>query len=278
MNLAGNQAKQLFKALRTGGRPPTVALWAAATVVDQIRKRQRPERELLASKKLKPGESYVIRVPGPGEAPLASTIGNGTVASVAAGTDRSITSELFEAATDLIGAASQPPEETEASPTLSRRQRRKAEQSTDPEPEPTIASTLVDVAASFMNGGDLEEEPEEAGAPTQLSRRKRRRAGRVASLDEFDVDRQALSRRRRRKLKRAEKRARRRPSRRRMRKARHQQDRATAFTQPSRRRRRRLRAAEREVEYRAAKVEKRSTRRRRRKLRKAEKALDRLTR
>jgi len=254
MNLAGNQAKQLFKTLRTGGRPPTVALWAAATVVDQIRKRQRPDRELIATKKLKPGESYVIRVPKEGEASLASTVGNDTVAMVSSAGDRSITSELLAAATDLIGAATasddQPTDEEPLAPALSRRQRRKARR--------------VDAAAA---------EPEE---PAPLSPRKARRAERLASLDEFEVDRQSLSRRRRRKFKRAEARARRRPSRRRVRRARSQHKQATAALQPSQRGRRKLKAATNEVEYRNAKVERRSTRRRRRKLKKAEKALSRL--
>ena len=48
-------------------------------------------------------------------------------------------------------------------------------------------------------------------------------------------------------------------------------------SQPSRRRRRKLRGAERELDYRRTKVEKRSTRRRRRKLKKAEKAFEKLT-
>ncbi|MDH3606107.1 MAG: hypothetical protein OER12_03840 [Acidimicrobiia bacterium] len=254
MNLAGNQAKQLFKTLRTGGRPPTVALWAAATVVDQIRKRQRPDRELIATKKLKPGESYVIRVPKEGEASLASTVGNDTVATVTSAGDRSITSELLAAATDLIGAATasdEPPtDEAPVASTLSRRQRRKARRS-----------------------AEKEAEPEE---PAALGRRETRRAERLASLDGFEVDRQSLSRRRRRKLRRAEARARRRPSRRRTRKARRQHKQAAAALRPSRRARRKLQAATNEVEYRTAKVERRPTRRRRRKLKKAEKALGRL--
>ena len=57
MNLAGNQAKNLFKSIRTGNPPSIVGMWAAATVVDQIRRRKRPEKELLLRKKLKPGQA-----------------------------------------------------------------------------------------------------------------------------------------------------------------------------------------------------------------------------
>ena len=313
MNLAGKQAKQFFKSLRTGSPPPAVGLWAAATVVDQLRKRSRPERELIASKKLKPGQSYVIRVPGEDEGSLAESVKPGTaVATIdASGDEGSITSQLFSAATGLIASAAEVSEESEepaatakpsrrrrrraadeaaeaeASPKLSRRQRRKAarkdtEATPVEKPNGSLASTLVEVAASFMEPGD--EEAELQVETPKISRRQRRRTARLASLDAVEFDREALPRRRRRKLDRAERLARKRPGRKRVRKARHQQKRAAKAyakserrAQPSRRRRRKIRGAERELEYLQAKVEKRSTRRRRRKLRKAEKAFKKLT-
>jgi len=357
MNLAGNQAKQLFKSLRTGASPSTVGLWAAATAVDQLRKRSsRPDKELIVSKKLKPGESYVIRMPGAEEGSLAESLAPGTrIAEIETTDEGSIASQLFTAATELIGAAAEPDEavslsrrqrrqasravveddapaaedppklsrrqrrkasrvvveddapaaedaptlsrrqqrkasraaiEEEAAPKLSRRQRRKAsaveaEEDTSSAPSNGLASTLVDVAASFM-GSDEEATVEVPIAKT--GRRQRRRSDRLASLEEVEFDRDALPRRRRRKLNRAERRARKRPSRRRTRRAKKRQKSAAKTyakierqSQPSRRRRRKLKGAERELDYRRTKVEKRSTRRRRRKLKKAEKAYEKLT-
>jgi hypothetical protein len=336
MNLAGNQAKQLFKSLRTGSSPSVVGLWAAATAVDQMRKRSpRPKKELIAKKKLKPGESYVIRMPGSDEGSLAESLAPGTrVAEIETSDEGSIASQLLTAATDLIGAATQEPEPTaelEVAPSLNRRQRRKAAKTEAEEPaaeepaaklnrrqrrkaakteaeEPaaklsrrhrrnasgtafeaaasaedssgSLASTLVDVAASFVTP---EDEATEATTPN-VSRRQQRRTTRLASLEETEFDPEALSRRRRRKLGRSERRARKRPSRHRVRKARRRQAGAAKKsakserrTQPSRRKRRKIRAAERDLEYRQEKIEKRSTRRRRRQLRKAEKAFAKLT-
>jgi len=311
MNLAGNQAKQLFKSLRTGASPTTVGLWAAATAVDQMRKRTgRPDKELIVSKKLKPGESYVIRMPGAEEGSLAESLAPGTqIAEIETTDEGSIASQLFTAATELIGAAGAEPEEApslsrrqrrkasravaeddapaaEDPPKLSRRQRRKAsrvevEEHASSLPSNGLASTLVDVAASFM-GSDEEVTVEAPIAKT--SRRHRRRSDRLARLEEVEFDRDALPRRRRRKLNRAERRAKKRPSRRRVRRARKRQKGAAKTyakierqSQPSRRRRRKLKGAERELDYRRTKVEKRSTRRRRRKLKKAEKAFEKLT-
>ncbi len=306
MNLAGNQAKQLFRSLRTGARPSVVGLWAAATAVDQVRKRsQGPKKELIASKKLKPGESYVIRMPGKDEGSLTDALSPGTrIAEIeTVGDEGSIASQLFGAATELIGAATEEATEPEAAPSLSRRQRRQAAKAATEEPvaklsrrqrrkatrhaaeevapasNGSITSTLVDVAASFT-GSEAEtvETP-----PEKVGRGRRRRAARLASLDEADFDRESLPRRRARKLERSERRARRRPGRGRVRKARRRQRSAAKASakldrpaRPSRRKRRKIRAAERDLEYRRAKVEKRSTRRRRRKLRKAEAALEKL--
>jgi hypothetical protein len=331
MNLAGNQAKQLFKSLRTGASPSTVGLWAAATAVDQLRKRGgRPEKELIVSKKLKPGESYVIRMPGAEEGSLAESLAPGTrIAEIETTDGGSIASQLFTAATELIGAAAAEPDEAvslsrrqrrraaravveddapatedapklsrrqrrktsravieeEAAPTLSRRQRRKASAVETEEEAPGsastgLASTLVDVAASFM-GSDETEAAEVTVA--KASRRQRRRSDRLASLEDVEFDRDSLPRRRRRKLNRAERRAKKRPSRKRVRRAKKRQQGAAKTyakierkSQPSRRKRRRLKGAERELDYRRTKVEKRSTRRRRRKLKKAERAFEKL--
>ncbi|NNC93435.1 MAG: hypothetical protein HKN80_13180 [Acidimicrobiia bacterium] len=324
MNLAGNQAKQLFKSLRTGSSPSVVGLWAAATAVDQMRKRsQRPKKELIVSKKLKPGESYVIRMPGKAEGSLAESLAPGTlVAEIETNREESIPAQLLSVATDLLGAAAE--ESGEPSPSRarrresvsvvagtaevdkpSRRERRRAARAKKAADEPadkagrrqrrraaraeveeaipvgeSFASSLVDVAASFLEGDD---DPTEV-VPGKVSRRRRRRSDRLATLEGVDFDRDALPRRRRRKLKRAERKAENRPSRKRVRRARKQQKRATRSygkierrSQPSRRKRRKIRAAERELDYRRAKVEKRSTRRRRRKLKKAEKAFEELT-
>lgn len=253
MNLAGNRAKHLFRSLRTGGSPPIIGLWTAATAVDQIRKRStRPAKELIVRKQLKPGQSYLIRVPGKGEAPLAGSLPAGTqVAEVdPPGEGPSIATQLLGAATDLLAAGVEAKEEAGVAETPDRRRRRRKASETSDGP-----------------------------AAAKVSRRD----SRLASLDDFETDRDALPSRLRRKLNRAEKRARKRPSRRRVRKARKQHKRAARASagveqpaQPSRRRRRRLRAATRNLEERRAKVDKRSTRRRRRKLRNAEKAYKKL--
>ncbi|MBT8246541.1 MAG: hypothetical protein KJN73_01910 [Acidimicrobiia bacterium] len=321
MNLAGNQAKQLFKSLRTGSRPSVVGLWAAATAVEQMRKRSKGSgKELIATKKLKPGESYVIRMPGKNEGSMAGSLAPGTVvAEVETNREESIPAQLLSVATDLLGAASE--ESKEPSPTrrrqrrttslvadeeetatpgrrerrraakeaekpvekVGRRQRRKAARAEVAEPAPaeeSFASSLVDVAASFMGTDDESTEV----APPKVSRRRRRRSDRLATLEDVDFDREALPRRRGRKLRRAERRAEKRPTRKRVRRARKQQKGAAKTVakierrpEPSRRRRRKIRAAERELDYRRTKVEKRSTRRRRRKLKKAEKAFEKLT-
>jgi len=146
----------------------------------------------------------------------------------------------------------------------------------------SLASTLADVAASFMGTDSAEAKDEVAAA--KLSRRARRRTSSLSSLKDAEFDPDALPRRQRRKLSRAERRARQRPSRRRVRKARqHQKAAAKTYARierrarPSRRKRRQIRAAQRDLAYRQAKADTRSTRRRRRKLRKAEKALKKLT-
>ena len=323
MNLAGNQAKQLFKSLRTGSRPSVVGLWAAATAVDQMRKRGKSSgKELIATKKLKPGESYVIRMPGKEEGSLAGSLAPDTlVAEIETNREPSIPAQLLSVATDLLGAATEESDgrsggnrrrrttsvvaadvdaekpgrrqrrvaareakqAEEPAEKLSRRQRRKESQTQVDENAPngeSFASSLVDVAASFMTGDDTPAED----VPVKLSRRRRRQSDRLATLAEVEFDRETLPRRRRRKLNRTERRARKRPSRRRVRRARKQQKGAgKAYakierrSQPSRRRRRKIRGAERELDYRRAKVEKRSTRRRRRKLRKAEKVFRKLS-
>ncbi|MDH3540584.1 MAG: hypothetical protein OEP52_11345 [Acidimicrobiia bacterium] len=299
-----------------------VGLWAAATAVDQMRKRSKGSgKELIATKKLKPGESYVIRMPGKEEGSLAGSVSPGTVvAEIETNREQSIPAQLLSVATELIGTATEKPAEPRrtrprrttsvvtaeeaadgparrrprraareakqaAQPVekLSRRRRRQASRAQAEEPGPaeeSFASSLVDVAASFMasDDGPVEE------VPAGLSRRRRRRTERLATLERVELDRDALPRRRRRKLDRSERRAQRRPSRRRVRKARRRQ-RGAARTnarmerrsQPSRRKRRKIRAAERNLEYHRAKVENRSTRRRRRRLRKAEKAFQRLS-
>ena len=320
MNLAGNQAKQLFKSLRTGSRPSVVGLWAAATAVEQMRKRSTGSgKELIATKKLKPGESYVIRMPGKEEGSLAESLAPGTVvAEVETNREESIPAQLLSVATDLLGAASEeskePPtrrrqrrttslvadEEETATPgrrerrraareaeepveKVGRRPRRKAARAEVADPAPageSFASSLVAVAASFMGTDDESIEV----APAKVSRRRRRRSERLATLGDVDFDREALPRRRGRKLRRAERRAEKRPTRKRVRRARKQQKGAAKTvakierrSEPSRRRRRKIRAAERELDYRRTKVEKRSTRRRRRKLKKAERAFEKLT-
>jgi hypothetical protein len=321
MNLAGNQAKQLFKSVRTGSSPSVVGLWAAATALDQMRKRSKSSgKELIATKRLKPGQSYVIRMPGKEEGSLAESLAPGTVvAEIETNPEESVPAALLSVATDLLGAAKQeskkpvsagprrrrktsvvPAQEDAPKPgrrerrraakaakraaepaeKLNRRQRRKASRAEVEEATPTeetFASSLVDVAASFMGGSDdaPAEEP-----PVKVSRRRQRRSDRLASLADVEFDRDTLPRRRRRKLNRAERRAQKRPSRGRVRRARKQQKSAATASakidrrsEPSRRKRRKIRGAERELDYRRAKVEKRSTRRRRRMLKKAEKAL-----
>jgi hypothetical protein len=298
MNLAGNQAKNLFKSIRTASRPPVVGMWTAATVLDQIRKRKRPARELLFRKKLKPGESYVIRVPAKGEGSLAEAVPEDTVVAEIGEREESIGSELLSTAAGLLSAAVQT-ESEEPETERSRRRRRdrgtaegtgkrrrrrhRAAALEEPAPDApsapgSVMSTLVDVAASFSQaetGTATADEP----AP-KVSRRTARRQARLATLDEAELDREALPRRRRRKLRRAERRAQKRPSRRRTRKARRQQRKARAALNrvarkqaKLRRRERRVAAAEDEVAKHRARVEKRSTRRRHRKLRKAEKRL-----
>ncbi len=237
MNLAGNQVKQLFKALRTGARPSTVGLWAAATAVDQLRRRSRPARELIVSKRLEPGESYVIRVPGDGESPLAASISSDTSVSTgdASGAEASITTQILSAPTELVTAANEtePVEPDLEAPTTSRRQRRRASR---------IAS---------LDEAELDREV--------LPRRQQRRLGRA--------ERRARTRPSRRRIRKA---------RRRQKRAARAYAHSKHTSRPSRRKRRRRRAAERQVEYRQARVDRRSTRRRRRELRKAQKQLARI--
>ena len=129
MNLAGNQAKNLFKSIRTGNSPSVVGMWVAATVVDQIRKRKRPDKELLLRKKLKPGQSYLIRVPGEGEASLAEQVPSDTVVADVADSEESIGSQLLSAAAGLISDAAEvraePMADDPAPGRQSRRQRRR---------------------------------------------------------------------------------------------------------------------------------------------------------
>ena len=152
MNLAGNQAKNLFRSIRIGSPPSIVGIWAAATVVDQIRQRRRPAKQLLLRRKLKPGQSYVIRVPGEGEGSLKEQVPAGTVVAEVADAEESIGTELLSAAAGLVGAAAE-------------------------------------------SGA----KPAAAEATPKVSRRKLRRQARLATLHEADLDREALSRRRRRK-------------------------------------------------------------------------------
>lgn len=263
MNLAGTQSKNLFKSLRVGSPPTVVGLWAAATVVDQIRKDRRPKKERLLKKKLKPGQSYLIRVPGTEEKSPAEAVAPDTAIADVGEQEDSVASQLLGAASGLLGAATaQPADDGELADGDS------------------FTSTLVEVAASFMNNGD-EEQTEEA--PVEVGRRRRRRQARLATLDEAEIDPDTLPRRRRRKLKRAERRARKRPTRRRVRRARRQQKkslraitRAERRSRPSKRHIRKVTAADRELEYRQEKLAAKSTRRRHRKAGKAEKELTRL--
>lgn len=266
MNLAGNPSKNLFRSLRVGSRPSVVGLWAAATVVEQIRKDRRPKRERLRKKILEPGQSYLIRVPGPGEASLADAAPPGTVVADAGLEEESVASQLLSAASGLVQAATT----TEAA----------SPAEDDQSGSESLTGTLVEVAASFMGEDDVV-----AGeAPVELGRRRQKRQSRLASLEEVEIDRDALPRRRRRKLKRAERRARKRPSRKRVRRARRQQKkslraaaRVQRRNQPSKRQVRKVSAAEQELAHRQDKLDKKSTRRRRRKARKAEKELARLS-
>lgn len=265
MNLAGNPSKNLFRSLRVGSRPSVVGLWAAATVVEQIRKDRRPKRERLRKKILEPGQSYLIRVPGPGEGSLADAAAPGTVVADAGLEEESVASQLLSAASGLVQAAT-----TEAA----------SPAEDDQSGSESLTGTLVEVAASFMGEDDVV-----AGeAPVELGRRRQKRQSRLASLEEVEIDRDALPRRRRRKLKRAERRARKRPSRKRVRRARRQQKkslraaaRVQRRNQPSKRHVRKVSAAEQELAHRQDKLDKKSTRRRRRKARKAEKELARLS-
>jgi len=264
MNLAGNQSKNLFKSLRVGSPPSVVGLWAAATVVAQIRKDRRPKRELLLKRKLKAGESYMVRVPGEEEGSLSEAVDADTVIADVGAEEESVASQLLSAASGLIGAAT-----AEAA----------SADSDDLPGGESFTSTLVEVAASFTGGDESVEQ-----TPEKVGRRRRRRDSRLAKLDEVEIDRDAVPRRRRRKLKRAERRAHKRPSRRRARRARRQQKkslralaRADRRSQPSRRQNRKLATAQLKLERRQAKLDKKSTRRRRRKARKSEKEVARLS-
>lgn len=292
MNLAGNQAKNLFKAIRTGRSPSVVGLWTAATVVDQLRQRTRPKKELLLRKTLKPGQSYVIRVPGKGEAALTETVPADTVVAEATDPEPSIASQLLATASGLLAAAAVPDEQPDEQESVadkpkrvSRRQRRKERRAAKQETAPveddggSFVGALADVAASFTDSNDDGSDAEEPS----VSRRTQRRQARLAGLDEAELDRDALPRRRRRKLRRAERRAQKRPTRRRARRARRQQrkakgalDRLARKQAKLRRAEKRLAAAQAEVDKWREREAKRSTRRRRRKLRKAEKALAKL--
>jgi hypothetical protein len=263
MNLAGTQSKNLFKSLRVGSPPTVVGLWAAATVVEQIRKDRRPKKERLLKKKLKPGQSYLIRVPGPEDGSLAQAVAPDTVIADMGGQDESVGSQLLGAASGLLEAATSQPADSD-----------------DLSGGDSFTSTLVEVAASFMKNGEGKQAKE---VPVEVGRRRRTREARLATLDVAEIDREALPRRRRRKLKRAERRAGRRPTRRRVRRARRQQKkslraiaRAERRSRPSKRHLRKVTAAERELEYRQEKLAVKSTRRRRRKAGKAEKELARL--
>ncbi len=119
MNLAGDNTKRLLRSLRTGGTPTSIGLWAAVNAVEQIRKRNKPEKALLVRKKLKPGETYVVRIPEEGQAPISETLASSGIGS-----------ELVAAATEMLTSDESPasPEpEPEPEPLrLSRRQRRRA--------------------------------------------------------------------------------------------------------------------------------------------------------
>lgn len=168
----------------------------------------------------------------------------------------------------------------------------RVEKETEPEP-PTPArrqppkgseqeAVQEESRTSEEPGGSEEEVETEPATP---SRRLRRREARLQMLaGGADIDRDSLSRRRRRKLEGAERKAQGRPSRRRTRKAIKQQKKSVKASaaepparEPSKRRARKVRDAETKVAKLQAKVEKRSTRRRRRELKRAQAQLTRLS-
>jgi hypothetical protein len=129
MNLTGDPAKQLFKAVRGDASSGTVGTWAAITAVDFLRRRRakKPARELLLRKKLKPGESYVIRVPGKDEAGMEQ--GQKYSVTRVGGSDNGIVAGLANAAATLFGVEedeTQPSPEATPEPELSRRERKDA--------------------------------------------------------------------------------------------------------------------------------------------------------
>lgn len=64
---------QLFKSTRTRQSPWIIGFWAGASVFSWLRKRTAPKKVRLTRKTLKPGASYIVRVPK-GEGPVGSDL------------------------------------------------------------------------------------------------------------------------------------------------------------------------------------------------------------
>lgn len=64
---------QLFKSARTKQPPWLIGLWAGVSVFSYLRKRTVPNKARVTRKSLKPGASYIVRVPG-GKQPVDSDL------------------------------------------------------------------------------------------------------------------------------------------------------------------------------------------------------------
>ncbi len=64
---------QLFKSTRTRQSPWIIGFWAGASVFSWLRKRTAPKKVRLTRKTLKPGASYIVRVPK-GKGPVGSDL------------------------------------------------------------------------------------------------------------------------------------------------------------------------------------------------------------
>ncbi|MBT8251093.1 MAG: hypothetical protein KJN81_12585, partial [Acidimicrobiia bacterium] len=73
MNFYRYAIAQLFKSTRTRQSPWIIGFWAGASVFSWLRKRTAPKKVRLTRKTLKPGASYIVRVPK-GEGPVGSDL------------------------------------------------------------------------------------------------------------------------------------------------------------------------------------------------------------
>lgn len=73
VNIYTYALNQLFKSTRTKQPPWLIGLWAGVSVYGWLRKRTTPNRSRVTRKSLKPGASYVVRVPG-GKQPVNSDL------------------------------------------------------------------------------------------------------------------------------------------------------------------------------------------------------------